>query len=147
MREPQEKTINGRTYRVTPLAAGQGLGLLTLITKHIARGLENVTSLAALTEQAGKAIADVAAHLDEAHVDRLCKTLAGSAVFEVEPGSGKFVPLSAHFDNHFAAAYGELAQFLAFALEANYGSFFAMAQGAMAARAPAAPGASPKASA
>lgn len=137
MREPQDKVINGRNYRITPLGASKGLGILTLLTKHIARGLESVPSLAALAEHAGTALADVASNLDEAHVDRLCKTLAESAQVEPTPGSENLVPLASCYENHFAGNYGELVAFVAFALEVNFGSFLDLIKTTMATRAPA----------
>lgn len=145
MREPQTIVLAGRTYSVTPLPAGKGLAILTLLTKTLARGLENVPSLAELATYAGTALADVAGHLEEAHVDRLCRTLTESAMFEIAPGTGRMVPLKDHFEHHFAGNYGELGEFLRFALEVNYGSFLGVIRSA-AANAPA-PSASPAASA
>jgi hypothetical protein len=148
MRAPKRKTIAGRVYQVVPLPTGQGLALLVLITKHMARGLENVPSLAALAAHAGSALADVLTNLDEANVARLVRELTEGTMVEPTPeGTGaKLVPLAGISEDLYAGNFAELAQFVAFGLEVNYGSFLGVIKAATAKAPAAAPAASGAAS-
>jgi hypothetical protein len=122
MRDPQETTIESRRYRVVPLGAGRGLALGTMLVKALARGLEHVPTLESLVVNVpGGVIADIAAHLEEAQIERLNTTMADATQCELVPGDGGLVPLAKHFDRLYAANYEEWAAWMRFCIEVNYG--------------------------
>lgn len=122
MREPVDTTIRGRRYRVVPLPTGKGLGILTLLTKTMARGLENVPSLADLARVSGSALADVLTNLREEDVERVAHAMRDATQCAPAPGDDtKLVPLASIYDTVFAANYREWLDWMRFALQVNYG--------------------------
>jgi hypothetical protein len=140
--ESHTRTIGRYAYTVTQLRAKQGNAVLVRLAKlagptlgalfsggeeGAGEALERV-SLGGL----GAALREFAAGLTEADLDWLCTTFADCTTVEIEPGSVK--PLRGIFDLHFAGAYLELFEWIAFCLEVNFADFF----GALVARAKAA---------
>lgn len=107
-----EKEINGKQVKIVLVGAMDGIKITTQLSKVLfpalgaMNGKENSVS-----DIVGAALE----HSDELDLEGIIKKLfSGSTVneFPIKP------------DEYFAGNYGELVDYLAFALEANFGSFF-----------------------
>src|SRR5262245_16356053 len=125
MREPQEKTIEGKRYRVAPLGAADGLRVMAKLAHAIGPALEDATSLADLGERLFPALGRLAKQLDGEDLVYVCGVLARSSRVEPAPGTNAFIALSDVFDTHFQGDFAALFGWAAFALEVNFGFFFA----------------------
>jgi len=130
MRKTKQKRIGGRgyVYHVTQFGAREGghvlVRLLKILGGSVGEALQGATDFD--MGVVGKVIANLATTVDEKDLDYLVDTFAKTTSVEIE---GKPVPLTAEgvLDVHFAGEYTELSQWLAFAVEANFGDFFGAA--------------------
>jgi len=121
-REPQQKTINGVLYEVTPLGASKGLQLFTRVARVVGPGLERVTSLEDASGAVLAALGTLAENLDADNLEAICRLLADSTMARV---NGKELALGAVFDAHFAGDLGSLFEWLKFGIEVNLGPLLA----------------------
>jgi hypothetical protein len=135
-----EKTIGGHTYRVSQLGAKSGrimlLRLIKLVGSGAAAGISSLGSGAAksiedlIARGSGDAINELLHRLDEGEVSSILDELAKhTSVVIVEGKESREPLLSDVFDIHFAGAYDEMLAWARFALEVNFGSFFAGSSG------------------
>ena len=107
-----EKEINGKNVKIALVGALEGIKITTQLSKVI------FPAIAAMKSGEGNVTDLVAAaleHTDEIDLEGIIKKLFNGATtdeFPIKP------------DEYFAGNYGELVDYLAFALEANFGSFF-----------------------
>ena len=130
--ESRKKTIGAHTYTVEQFGAKEGGRVLVRIAKMLggavgeAASMADAASLGGKLDVIGKVFSNFTDHVSEDDYDYLCdkfspKTrVTGGDYGEKEP------KLSDYFDSHFAGAYWDMAQWLAFAFEVNYGSFLAV---------------------
>ena len=123
----EKKKIGAHTYYVTQLNALVGRKALVRLAKFLgpalaSAGKGNVTD----------ALASVAENLSEVDVEYFCDLFAEKTVVT----GGKYdegePDLHLIFDEHFAGEYLEMVQWLAFAFQVNFASFFAGAARQMA---------------
>lgn len=130
--EPREKTIAGESYRVSPLGAKRGRGMLVRLVKILGPGMGSFvggvgrspsgTVESALALGVGEAVHDLTARLRE---DELSAILDEFALTTILVKSAEIeLRLSDVFDDHFAARYDVMLLWLRFCLEVNFGSFF-----------------------
>jgi hypothetical protein len=120
MLETTTRTIGEDTYRVTPLQAIQGRKVLVKLLKALGPAAEAVAD--AQSGNVGALLAKLTANLEESLVDELCEIFAGRTEFQ---HGSKWIGLgeAGQFDLHFIKKYGQMAKWLAFCVEINYGSF------------------------
>jgi hypothetical protein len=129
MRETKTKAIGDRgySYNVTQFGARQGGRVLVRLLKIVGGAAgEAMKSGGESFDMAtiGKTVSSLASSVNESDFDWLCDTFAPTT--SVVGGSfSNPVPLSTEglFDLHFAGAYAELALWITFAIEVNFGSF------------------------
>jgi hypothetical protein len=128
MRETKEKQIGERgfVYHVTQFGAREGGRVLVRLLKMVG----GAAGAAVESEQdfdmrtVGKIVSNLAESVSEEDFDTLVATFMKTT--DVSGGAYKTrAPLATDglFDLHFAGAYGELGQWLMFAIEVNFGSF------------------------
>lgn len=115
--DTQDRLIDGVNYRVTPLTGRHGLKVLSKLTSIVRPvisegGTEEVAILAIVMELVGR--------IHEPELMAIVEDMATKTLFDAEGGE-KWQVLSKEFDQFFAANYGQLAKWLTFALEANFG--------------------------
>ncbi len=132
MREPQSRAIGPCKYIVTPLGASAGLRVLTILLRVFGPALDSVKSFGDVEAAVLLGLRSITERLDGADLEAVQRALAEQTLVELSPG--KQPKLSAIFDHHFAGDYLPLFQWLVFALEVNYASFFRelIAKGAVA---------------
>ena len=117
MRKEKETTIKGKNFKVTQLGFADGMELLTTLGKLLGpvindtKGSKNPISL----------IGGIVSRLTFAEMQRLTAKLAKTTRVEREPG--KWPILEPEVD--LAGQYDLTLRWLGFALEVNYGDFFA----------------------
>lgn len=130
----KEKTIGAYKYRVTPMGVGKGKALLVRLIRLMGPSIaEAVRAVAADGGSVSKmsigvlapSIGDVCERLNDDDLAFAVGTLAEETELSEGGGFAKLAPL---VEYHFRGAYDELFQWLAFALEVNYGSFLAVAR-------------------
>lgn len=139
MIKTENKAIGSRgyVYTVTQFGAREGGRMLVRLAKLLGKPIGEAMAGGIDFKTAGNVVAQLAETLTEDEFDHLCTSFAGRS--SVSGGSvedqrfnygAKQVPLrdSAIFDLHFAGDYVELFQWLAFALEVNYGGFLPVIQ-------------------
>jgi hypothetical protein len=122
MRPPQTKTISGTKYTVTPLETSTGLKMLTRLLRILGPSVKDIRSFGDLKAMALVAFGSLAERLEDADVEAIVQTLAASTKVGNDPK--KQPALSTIFELHFSGDYLPLFQWLAFALEVNFGTFF-----------------------
>lgn len=130
MRETKQKTIGdrGHVYHVTQFGAREGGRVLVRLLKMaggaIGEAMQGADDLD--LSVAGKVIANLAETVSEADYDYLVDTFAKTSAVDID---GKTIPLHTEgvLDVHFAGSYVELGQWIAFAIEVNFGNFFGAA--------------------
>jgi hypothetical protein len=130
-RPVRDKTIGGIRYQVTLLGAKAGRSMLVRLTKLLGPAMASfldgmlhakgdlTTSLAI---GAGDAIREVTQRLTAADLEAISDELARFTVVVID--EQRQPQLDKIFDDHFAGKYNDMAAWLAFALEANFSSFF-----------------------
>lgn len=107
-----ERTINDKQVKIVLLGAIKGIKISTQLSKVV------FPAIAAVQEGRGDfkdLIQSAISSLEEVDLSNIIKELFDGATvdeFPIKP------------DDYFAGNYGELLDFMAFALEANFGSFF-----------------------
>lgn len=131
LRPVKEKQIGEYRYQVTLLGAKAGRAMLVRLTKMLgpatASFLEGVLHAkgnltASLAIGAADAIREVTLRLSESDLAAISDELARFTVVILDEQHSP--QLDKVYDDHFAGRYGEMAAWLAFALEANFASFF-----------------------
>lgn len=139
MGRKQERSgpIGGFSYSVRQLSATEGLSILTALTKLL------LPSIGELTKGIGGSsvdlknlmAAEVGADVLSGAASHLARDLNSNTVQQIVsafrdsteiygPGFGDAgAPMDVHFDEHFAGRYGEMIEWLTFALKLNYGNF------------------------
>jgi len=131
----EKKTINGHVYEVTQLPYSPGHKLLLLLGRKLGPALatafagipnkKNVDlgdrEIATLAPAFSEALSKLLQDLDEASFDFMVETLAHYSKIEIK--EGVMAPLKGEMEMHFASNYGELFQWLLFALRINYVGF------------------------
>lgn len=117
--DPQQKTINGVTYEVSPFGCRQGLRILTTLTKMLGPAAKE------LTRGESGALAAVGAMAETLDPDQVLSLAETFAEFITVQMGDKKPRLKDVFEVHFRADYGSMLELLAFAIEVNYGSFLA----------------------
>lgn len=111
-----EKEINGKNVKIVLVGALDGIKITTQLSKVLFPVLGVISMKGEGEPQSVSEIVGAALeHSDELDLEGIIKKLFnGSTVdeFPIKP------------DEYFSGNYGELVDFLAFALEANFGSFF-----------------------
>jgi len=130
MREAATKQIGESQYRVTPLGAKKGMRVLSRITSI----LGDTVKAGAKTEAEAKA-AFVSKLMSEDDLSFFCDQFAPNTAVSVDGGK-KWPTLSDVFDAHFMANYREMIEWVSFAIEVNFGSFFGGAASESAASKP-----------
>jgi hypothetical protein len=136
----EERVIGEYTYRVTLLGASAGcrmaVRLAKLLAPSAANGLEGLTGsrsdgLGSLAVGIGECLRELTARITPDEFTSLAAELARNTTVAVD---AELEPtLSAIYDEHFAGHYDWLMAWFAFAMEANFRSFFAGTSGAYAA--------------
>jgi len=120
--EPKSKEIGGDNYTVTPMTAVKGRRVFARLFKVIGPVLGKLSEGVNVGDLLGAA----AAHVSEDDVDYFCEAFApGTTVNGAE--------LQKVFAVHFMGKYAEMVEWIAFAVEVNFGDFFS----ALAKKAPA----------
>jgi hypothetical protein len=117
MRKEKESTINGIKFKVTQLGFADGMELLTTLGRIIGPAISDskkVTSPAAM-------IGDIISRLSYPEIAAITDKLAKTTRIEREPG--RWPILETEVD--LAGNYDLTVRWLRFALEVNYGHFFA----------------------
>ncbi|EHZ8238427.1 hypothetical protein K6R49_003729 [Escherichia coli] len=110
----KSKDINGKTVVITLLGAKDGIKMSKLLMTRI---LPSVTTLAngAATQNLAAAMKDLVMTLEDVDLYEMTEKLFANATvndFPINP------------NDYFSGNYGEYLDFMEFALEANFGSFF-----------------------
>lgn len=106
------KTINEKEVVIVLVGALDGIKITTQLSKVI------FPAMAAMQNGQGsitEVVTSALEHAEEINLEEIIKKLFAAATvddFPIKP------------DDYFSGNYGELVDFLAFALEANFGSFF-----------------------
>ncbi len=120
MRTPQRRTIGSHTYEVIPLGATEGSAVLARVLKVAGPVVEKLAG--AEGDNTGPAaFAALATNVTPEDMLFFCNTFSRFTTVDI---GVKWPKLSDIFDEHFAGNYGELLQWLSFAVETNYASFF-----------------------
>jgi hypothetical protein len=117
MRKEKESIINGITFKVTQLGFAEGMELLTTLGRIIGPAISDpkkVSSSAAI-------IGDIISRLSFAELFSITDKLAKTTRIEREPG--RWPVLEPEVD--LAGNYDLTLRWLKFALEVNFGDFFA----------------------
>lgn len=110
----REKEINGKTVKVVLLGTLAGISVSSQITKLVVPGLERLQATGDFIGMAS----DIIANLDQIDYPKILKQLFDGATVDDFP---------INVDTYFSGNYGEFVQFLAFAIQANFESFFSVA--------------------
>jgi hypothetical protein len=131
MIKSEQKAIGDRgyTYTVRQFGAREGGRMLVFLGKLLGKPIGDAVSggKSLDLETAGRVISGLADAVSEQDFDHLVNSFAKHTDVTGGTYGAKSLPLHTEgvLDLHFAGAYGELLQWLAFAVEANYASFFA----------------------
>ena len=116
-----EKTIDGFTYRVRMLPAGEGFKLAAELTKRLLPAGGELASSGIATSDAPALASTFRAIAERIDPDWMLSTAKLFAKHtEVELPDGKVPQLKDVFDDHFAGEYGRMVDWLVFCLEANF---------------------------
>lgn len=122
MLETKTKEIGACSYSVQQLGALKGHQVLMRLLKCIGPALEGLEGKKLSEEVLAGMLAKVVSELDEGAVDYFCDAFAGSTTVLMPDGKAPF--LNHVFDVHFAGKYLDLAKWLVFCMEVNFGDFF-----------------------
>ena len=131
MRKEKDQTINGINFKVTQLGFADGMELLTTLERIVGPALSNVQKATSPTAMIG----DIVGRLSFGEISSITDKLAKTTRIEREPG--RWPVLEPEVD--LAGNYDLTLRWLGFALEVNYGDFFAeggLLSGAIGAVAP-----------
>jgi len=126
--EKKKLGSRGYTYAVRQFGAKQGGRVLVRLGKLLGKPIGDAVSAAESldTETIGRLITGLAEALSETEYDFFVDAFAEHTEVSGGEYQDKSIPLGAEgvFDLHFAGAYVELVEWLRFAVEVNYSSFF-----------------------
>jgi hypothetical protein len=133
--ETRERRIGDHTYRVTQFGAKQGRAMLVRLVKLGGPGVGSFVGgvgrgdamESALALGVGDALHDLAGRLNEAEIASMMDEFAKFTV--LVQSADVELRLSDILDDHFAGAYDEMLQWVRFALEVNFASFFVGTKG------------------
>ena len=117
MRKEKEQTINGVKFKITQLGFADGMELLTNLGRLIGPALSDTRQVLNPTAMIG----DIISRLSFSELAHISDRLAKSTRIEREPG--RWPVLEPEVD--LAGCYDLTMRWLGFALEVNYGDFFA----------------------
>lgn len=128
----EERRIGDVTYRVTQLGVTPGKKLLVRLVKLIgpviAKGADGASESVSLRGPGlARMILEFCERLTLEDLDEFCSVLSAQTEYSV--GDGRWLVLKNQFELHFAGKYDELFQWLAFALEVQFGGFFSVLGG------------------
>lgn len=115
MRKEKEQTINGIKFKITQLGFADGLELLTTLGRIVGPALSDSSKTTAAK------LGDILGRLSFAEISSITDKLAKTTRIEREPG--RWPVLEPEVD--LAGSYDLTLRWLHFALEVNYGDFFA----------------------
>jgi hypothetical protein len=136
-RAAEERVIGDFTYRVTLLGAKAGVAmavrLAKLLTPSAANGVEGLVGsrsdgLGSFAVGIGECLRELAARITPAELAQLQAELAQWTTVIID--AEREPQLNQIYDEHFAGHYDWMMEWFAFALEANFRSFFAGSAGA-----------------
>lgn len=121
MSDVRRKQIGDTLIEVRKLGAKEGLRTLARLTRILGSAAERL--------QGGELLAaavEAVQRLDLADVDAIVESLerCSSEVSVLQP-SGKTITTALDVDRHFAGKMGPMLEWIAFAVEVNFGDFFA----------------------
>ena len=119
--EAKTKSIGASDYTVEPHGAIKGRALLLRLVKIVGPSLTAVSQ-----DSIPDAIKSLLGGLSEEDLTFLCEEFSKKTMVTVDGGE---LQLSKIFDQHFVGSYIEMIQWLAWAIEVNYSSFFKGAAG------------------
>lgn len=117
MRKEKESLINGIKFKVTQLGFADGMELLTILGRIIGPAISDPKKAA----NSAVMIGDIISRLSFAEISSITDRLAKTTRIEREPG--RWPMLEPEVD--LAGNYDLPLRWLKFALEVNYGDFFA----------------------
>jgi hypothetical protein len=123
--EVKERQIGDYTYKVEQFGAKEGGKVLVRIAKILGVTVGGAVEAGQKLDAAviGKLLSGFTDSITEADYDWLCDTFANKTRVTGGEYGAKEPKLKDFFDSHFAGDYGDLALWLSFGFEANYGSF------------------------
>lgn len=128
----EAKTIGAYTYKVTALNALDGRKVFVRLVKMVGPGLSAYKASPDMASALTQGMGALISALSEEDVEHLCNKLSASTeVSGGDYGEKRRPQLDGVFLTHFAANYFEMIEWLIFALEVNFGSFFEKAGGLM----------------
>jgi len=126
--EVKSRVIGEHTYRVEQFGAKKGGRILVRLAKMLGASIGGAIESGDKVDATviGKTLTSLTDQITEEDYDYLCDNFAAKTrVTGGQYGSNE-PKLADFFDSHFAGNYLELGEWLAFCLEANYGSFLAV---------------------
>ena len=134
MIESEKKTIDGDTYTIHQLGAGEGRKMLVRLTKVLGPSLGRLAEVQGekdpnLSEAIATAIYELSSHLTEADLDWACEVFGKRTELELEGGKIQVLDLELQ-ELHFAGRFGSMLKWLGACLEVNFRDFFAMSASA-----------------
>jgi len=126
--ETKSKVIGEHTYRVEQFGAKAGGRMLVRLAKMLGVAVGGAVEAGEKLDAVvlGKTITGLTESITEEDYGYLCDAFSEKTRVTGGLYGSKEPKLSDFFDDHFAGNYVELSQWLAFCLEANYGSFLAV---------------------
>lgn len=122
---PQTRIIDGIATEISPLPAFTALEHFTTLTSMLG---PSVLSLLGKEEQLAAALAASLRNVKGTEVSGLMKAMLATCIVSV---NGQRVPIVPVFDTEFQGKLLTALKIFAFAIEVNYGDFFAAAKGAL----------------
>lgn len=134
MRTPSETTLNGTRYEVTPFGSTQGRKVLVRLSNLLGPALAQALATAPgegdakaqLERVSASAIADLLGRVAEDDLEYLVREFAACTVVQTPDMKGPGPLDDKRRDDHYAANYGEMFQWLWFGITLNYKSFLAV---------------------
>lgn len=124
MRTPQQKTIKGTLYEVTPLGAKLANPVLVRLFKILGPGIANlIASPEAVSLGTASMISELSERLGDKDVEVLITTFAPTTLIQTSDMKGPGPLDPQRLDDHFAGNLGEQYLWILFCIEVNFGSF------------------------
>lgn len=114
--EPKSKEIGGATYVVTPMVATKGRKVFARLIKIAGPVLGKIAEAPPEGRQAAL-LAAIGAHVSEDDFEYFCDVFAPTTTVDG-------ADLSKAFAVHFMGKYADMVEWVAFAVEVNFGDFF-----------------------
>lgn len=114
----EDRLIDGVNYRVTPFSARQGMKTLSKITGLAKPALKDADADDEIPIMV--LVLEIISQLERSDVEKVVLDLASMTIYDPEGGEN-FKSLKSDFDLFFSANYAQMAKWLLFALEVNFG--------------------------